>query len=103
MKKNRWSDSRFISVIVVGAAVGIAGLTFMYKLYEYIAASAAGYMPGIIAASVLPYFFISAGFLLLAGWAFAAGHYKNIEEPKRDMLRNEEEYERLEKAEKLFY
>lgn len=103
MKKKVWSDSRGLSVIVVGFAVAAAGLTFMYKIYEFIAAAAAGYMPGVITASVMSYFFISAGFLLLAAWAWAGGHYKNVEEPKRDMLRQEEEYEKLERAEKLFY
>ncbi|MEI2613143.1 MAG: hypothetical protein V9G20_31270 [Candidatus Promineifilaceae bacterium] len=103
MKKKHWSDSRTLSVLVVGVAVGTAGLTFMYKLYEFIAAAAAGYMPGIITASVMPYFFISAGFLLLAAWAWAGGHYRQIEGPKRDMLQQEEEYEKLEQRDKLFY
>jgi hypothetical protein len=103
MKRKAWSDNRTVSVLVVGIAVAAAGLTFMYKLYEFIAAAAAGYMPGILTASVMPYFFISAGFLLLAAWAWAGGHYKSIEQPKRDMLRQEEEYEKLERAEKIFY
>jgi hypothetical protein len=103
MKKKRWSESRGWSVLVVGLAVSAAGFTFMYKLYEFIAASAAGYMPGFLAASVLPYFFISAGFLMLAGWAWLGGHYINIEQPKRDMLHQEEEYAKLEQQDKLFY
>jgi hypothetical protein len=52
---------------------------------------------------VLPYFFISGGFLLLAGWAWAGGHYKDIENPKREMLLQEEAYEKLERQHKLFY
>lgn len=103
MKRKPLSDNRGLSVLVVGIAVAAAGLTFMYKLYEFIAAAAAGYMPGFLAASVLPYFFISTGFLLLAAWAWAGGHYKDIEGPKRDMLRQEEEYEKLERKNKLFY
>ncbi len=99
----RFNKSRMLSVVVVGFAVLAAGTTFMYKLYEYIAAAATGHMPGIISATVLPYFFISTGFLLLAGWAWLGGHYKDIEEPKRDMLRQEEEYERMERWNKIFY
>ena len=102
MKKNRFQDGKFVSVAVVAMAVAAAGLTFMFKLYEFIAASTTGILPGIVTATVLPYFFVSAGFLLLAGWAWAGGHYKNIEAPKRDMLLQEEEYERLERLNKLY-
>ncbi len=96
-------DSKSLSVIVVSLSVVAAGVTFMFKLYEFIAASTTGILPGIVTATVLPYFFISGGFLLLAGWAWAGGHYKNIEEPKRDMLRQEEIYEKLEHEGTLFY
>jgi hypothetical protein len=103
MAKSRLTNGKFISVAVVAVAVGAAGVTFMFKLYEFVAASTTGILPGIVTATVLPYFFISAGFLLLAAWAWAGGHYKNIEEPKRDMLKQEEEYEVLERQNKLFY
>ena len=103
MAKSRLTNGKFISVAVVAVAVGAAGVTFMFKLYEFVAASTTGILPGIVTATVLPYFFISAGFLLLAAWAWAGGHYKNIEEPKRDMLKREEEYEVLERQNKLFY
>ena len=96
-------DGKWLSVIVVAAAVGAAGLTFMFKLYEFVAASTTGILPGIVTATVLPYFCISAGFLLLAAWAWAGGHYKDIEKPKRDMLAQEESYERRERQENLFY
>jgi hypothetical protein len=103
MTKNRFKDGKFISVTIVAISVGAAGLTFMFKLYEFVAASTTGILPGIVTATVLPYFFVSAGFLLLAAWAWAGGHYKNIEDPKREMLLQEEEYEKLEQEHKLFY
>jgi len=103
MTNSRLKDGKFISVTVVAIAVGAAGITFMFKLYEFVAASTTGILPGIVTATVLPYFFISGGFLLLAAWAWAGGHYKNIEQPKRDMLLQEEEYDRLERQHKLFY
>lgn len=101
MKKSRLSNGRFLSIAVVAVSVGAAGVTFMFKLYEFVAASTTGVLPGIVSATVLPYFFISAGFLLLAGWAWAGGHYKNIEGPKLDMLLQEQEYEKIE--DQLFY
>lgn len=103
MIKNRFKDGRFISVVVIAITVAAAGVTFMFKLYEFVAASTTGIVPGIVTATVLPYFFISGGFLLLAGWAWAGGHYKNIEGVKRDMLIQEEAYEKLEREHKLFY
>ena len=102
-RNNRLKDGKFISVAVIVVTVAAAGVTFMFKLYEFVAASTTGLLPGIVAATVLPYFFISGGFLLLAGWAWAGGHYKNIEAPKRDMLLQESEYERLEQQNQLFY
>jgi hypothetical protein len=96
-------DGKWISVLVVAAAVGAAGLTFLFKLYEFVAASTTGILPGIVTATVLPYFCISAGFLLLAAWAWAGGHYRDIESPKREMLVQEQEYERLEREDNLFY
>ena len=103
MTKNRLKDGKYLSVAIVAISVGAAGVTFMFKLYEFVAASTTGILPGIVTATVLPYFFISAGFLLLAAWAWAGGHYKNIEAPKRDMLLQEQAYEELERQNKLFY
>ncbi len=103
MSKSRLSNGRFISTAVVAVSVAAAGVTFLFKLYEFVAASTTGILPGIVTATVLPYFFISGGFLLLAAWAWAGGHYKNIEDPKRDMLLQEQEYEKLERQHKLFY
>ncbi len=103
MAKNSLKDGKFLSVMIIAVAVGAAGITFMFKLYEFVAASVTGILPGIVTATVLPYFFISGGFLLLAAWAWAGGHYKDIENPKRDMLLQEEEYEKLERQNKLFY
>ena len=103
MSKRRFTDGKWVSIAIVAVAVGAAGMTFLFKLYEFVAASTTGVLPAIVTATVLPYFFISAGFLLLAAWGWAGGHYKDIERPKRDMLRQEEVYERLEEQDKLFY
>lgn len=103
MAKSRFKDGKFLSIAVVAISVGAAGITFLFKLYEFVAASTTGILPGIVTATVVPYFFISAGFLLLAAWAWAGGHYKNIEKPKQDMLLQEREYEELERQNKLFY
>ncbi len=97
-----FADGKRFSLAIVMVAVGAAGVTFLFKLYEFVAASTTGVVPGIITATVLPYFCISAGFLLLAAWAWAGGHYQDIERPKHEMLRQEQEYERLERRQQLF-
>ena len=103
MGKSQSQSGKTLSVIVVAFSVIAAGVTFMFKLYEFVAASTTGLIPGIVTATVLPYFFVSGGFLLLAGWAWAGGHYKNIEQPKRDMLKQEEIYAEEERRDLLFY
>lgn len=103
MNKSPTQSGKTLSVAVVAISVVAAGVTFMFKLYEFVAASTTGIVPGIVTATVLPYFFVSGGFLLLAGWAWAGGHYKNIEQPKRDMLKQEEIYEDQERRQRLFY
>jgi hypothetical protein len=101
MTKNRMQNGKFISIAVVAVTIAAAGVTILFKLYEFVAASTTGLVPGIVTATVLPYFFVSGGFLLLAAWAWAGGHYKNIEKPKQDMLLQEQQYERVEND--LFY
>ena len=103
MKKFKITNSKSLSILVVALSVGLAGFTFMFKLYEFVAVSTTGIVPGIVSATVLPYFFISGGFLFLAGWAWAGGHYKDIEGPKQEMLRQEEIYNEMERRDKLFY
>lgn len=82
---------------IVGIAVVIGGGTFIYKLWEFAATAGREEMPGFALVSVVPYFAATAGFLLLAVWAFFKGHFKDIEGPKYDMLKREEELDRAEK------
>ncbi len=103
MNKSRVRNQKTLSVIVVAISVVAAGVTFMFKLYEFVAVSTTGIVPGIVTATVLPYFFISGGFLFLAAWAWAGGHYKDIEQPKVDMLKQEELYDDQEYRDNLFY
>ena len=103
MNHSQSRNGKTLSVVVVAVSVVAAGVTFMFKLYEFVAVSTTGIVPGIVTATVLPYFFVSGGFLLLAGWAWAGGHYKSIEQPKRDMLKQEEMYEEQERRNELFY
>lgn len=57
MTHSRLKDGKFVSVAVVAITVAAAGVTFLFKLYEFVAASTTGVMPAIVTATVLPYFF----------------------------------------------
>lgn len=95
-------QTRMLSLILVGGAVVVAGATFMYKLYEFIVAASQGQMPGLLVASVIPYFLMSLGFLLLAAWAYSTGQFRDIEGPKYQLIDDELELERMEREGRVF-
>jgi hypothetical protein len=80
----------------VGVAVAGGGVTFCFKLWEFVETASRGDMPGFAFATVVSYFIATAGFLCLAAWAFLRGHYRDIEEPKHRLLDTEARYDRLE-------
>ncbi len=94
--------TRMLSLLLVGGAVVVAGGTFVYKLYEFIVAASQGQMPGLLIASVVPYFLVSLGFLLLAAWAYGTGQFRDIEGPKYQLIEDELELERLEREGRVF-
>ncbi|MDW8342982.1 MAG: hypothetical protein RMM51_00650 [Verrucomicrobiae bacterium] len=83
---------RLVSWLVV-LAVAIGGATFLYKLVEFANTATHEDMPGFALVSVVPYLTATFGFLLLAIWAFLRGHFRDIEQPKYDMLDQEKEYD----------
>jgi hypothetical protein len=87
---------RFVTASVGGAVV-IGGLTFIYKLWEFMETAAKGELPGFAFATVISYFVVTIGFLSLAIWAFLRGHYRDIEEPKERLMKTEEELDRMER------
>jgi hypothetical protein len=82
----------------VALAVAGGGATFLFKLWEFVDTASRGDLPGFAFATVVSYFIVTAGFLCLAGWAFLAGHYRDIEEPKHRLLETEAGYDRLEET-----
>jgi hypothetical protein len=89
----RW---RRIVTWSVGLAVAGGGVTFLFKLYEFVETASRGDLPGFAFATVFSYFVVTLGFLCLAAWAFLKGHYRDIEEPKHRLLETEEELDRQE-------
>jgi hypothetical protein len=80
----------------VGLSVAVGGLSFFYKLYEFIVAANRGDLPGFAFATVVSYFIVTLGFLCLVLWAFLKGHYTDIEEPKYRLQQTEDALDRLE-------
>jgi thiosulfate reductase cytochrome b subunit len=71
-----------------------AGIAFVYKIAEFIFTLNSMEVQGFADVPVTIYFVVAAGWLLLLVWCFLSGQFKNVEEPKFEMLRMEEEYER---------
>jgi hypothetical protein len=71
-----------------------AGIAFIYKISEFIFTLNESSVQGFADVPVTIYFVVAAGWLLLLVWCFMTGQFTNVEEPKYEMLRREEEYER---------
>ena len=74
--------------------IAIAGVAFAYKLAEFIFTLNSNSVQGFADVPVTIYFFVAAGWLILLGWSWKTGKFKDIESTKWDMLRQETEYER---------
>ena len=79
--------------MVVGIVLG--GIAFAYKIAAFIYTLSSPDFRGTFDVSIIVYFFVSAGWLCVLTWAFLTGKFKQMEKAKYEMLRQEEEYERL--------
>lgn len=80
----RWVTALLAVAILVPSLWG-----FGAKFLEFVAL-ASGDVEGAFAISpVANYLLASVGFLLLFGWAALQGMFRDIEQPKHDMLENE--------------
>jgi hypothetical protein len=71
-----------------------SGVAFVYKIAEFIFTLNESSVQGFADVPVTIYFVVASGWLCLLVWCFVTGQFKNVEEPKFEMLRREEEYER---------
>ncbi|MBK8252643.1 MAG: hypothetical protein IPK82_08235 [Polyangiaceae bacterium] len=71
-----------------------AGVAFAYKLAEFIFTLNSNAVQGFADVPVTVYFAVASGWLVLLGWCWKTGKFKDIEASKWDMLRQETEYER---------
>ncbi len=90
---NRATERVFIWVLGVG--VLFAGVAFAYKMAGFVWALSSRDFRGTFDVGITVYFFVSAGWLCLLVWSFLRGKFKHMERTKYDLLKKEEEYERL--------
>src|SRR4051794_26150994 len=76
--------------------IGIGALCFGFKIVEFIHTLDSPEAPGFAVVPVTTYFVVAAGYVLLFCWAFVTGQLDDLERPKMDLLKKEEELDRLE-------
>lgn len=90
-------DRRSKRMLWISMIVGIVfgGVTFAYKIMEFMFTLQAPEAQGFAEVPITVYFFVAGGWLCLLGWCFVTGKFRDVEQPKFDMLKMEEEYDRL--------
>jgi hypothetical protein len=89
MNARRWTLGFFLM------AMGVAGVGFSVKIVEFADDLTSQNGLQFAGAHLLTYGIVAAGFLSLLVYSFLRGHFRDIEEPKHDLL----EKERLHDAE----
>lgn len=78
-------------------AVLIAGGMFTFKLFSFLRTIQRDELAGFAFDPILTYGFVAAGFLALLGWAVWTGQFRDVEQPKYEMLERFREQERRER------
>lgn len=91
------SRSSFIVPAIMAVLIlGPAGYGFVEKLILFIQAVRRDLIGGFTIVPVVIYLIVTAGMASLLVWAIKQGMFRNIEQPKYDMLEREAELDRLE-------
>jgi hypothetical protein len=87
--------SRLVVIWVMIVGVALSGVAFAYKVAGFIYAVSSEDFKGTFEVGVTVYFCVSAAWLCLLVWCLLAGKFKRMEHAKYEILRQEEEYDRL--------
>ena len=74
----------------------MAGCMFVFKLFSFMETDKREELAGFAFDPIMIYAFVAAGFLVLLGWAYLTGQFRDIEQPKYDMFKRIAEQERQE-------
>ena len=88
---------RWVLTFFVVACTGAGGM-FINKLFAFLKTIRKDELAGFAFDPLIIYGFVAMGFLILLAWAFLTGQFRNIEQPKYDMLA---QFDRQERAERL--
>ena len=86
----RWLLNVCIAVGLIGA-----GVAFCYKIAEFLFTLNSEEVRGFADVPVTVYFAVAAGWLALLVWSFLTGKLSEVEQSKCNLIKMEEEYDRL--------
>lgn len=89
----RW-QRLLLNVCIALGLIG-AGMAFCYKIAEFLFTLNSEEVKGFADVPVTVYFAVAAGWLALLVWSFLTGKLSEAEQTKCNLIRMEEEYERL--------
>ena len=87
--------SRLLVIWTMVVGVALAGVAFAYKIAGFIFTLSSPDFRGTFDVGVVVYFCVSAAWLCLLVWCLLSGKFKRMEHAKYELLRQEEEYDRL--------
>ena len=93
----RRPDSRLkttVLVLVTVAIVGPGAYGFISKFVEFVRTLRTVEGGGFTIVPIMNYLLVTAGFVCLLMWAIKHGMFRNVEGPKYDMLKQDEEINR---------
>jgi hypothetical protein len=79
----------------LGVGLVFSGIAFAFKIATFIWTLSSDDFRGTFDVGIVVYFFVSAGWMFLLVWAWTTGKFQEMERAKFEMLKQEEEYERL--------
>ena len=79
-------------------AITVGGCMFIFKLFQFLKTIRRDELAGFAFDPIVVYGVVAVGFLFMLAWAFLSGQFKDVEEPKYEMLRRFEEQEPSELA-----
>jgi hypothetical protein len=95
MKRPPDRASRLLIIYTMVVGIVLSGLAFAYKIACFIWTLSSPDFQGTFDVGIVVYFAVSAGWLCVLVWAFLSGKFKEMERAKLEMLKQEEEYDRL--------
>ena len=99
-RRARGRISTIVHVFFI-TACAFGGTVFVFKLVAFMKTIKSEEMVGFAYDPIIVYGFVALGFMFMLGWAFLAGHFRDIEAPKYEKWERFNEQERAENRARL--